>query len=473
MRLFARKNPPTPTIPLVSNPSASGIKTPVQTPIRVTPAFSRQFIPSSSKSHPSAFPLSHPQNTGGIISENASQRTSSLTNQANKMDALKTMLQSENPKMSAENLQTAASQITKFIYDENAQDCNLSNLDIKALPVDALFKEKLSKRCTHLNLSENKLSKLPNQFLSPRNSLIYLDLSKNPITALPDWCYGSNKTTILGKILASMNENSTFESNGKPYQTKLQTLILDSTHLPKLSDRIKNHTDLKKLSIEKTKISLLPPLPLSLKELNASHTPLIALPSNIDQLNLKKLNLQGTKVTILPPEFRKLPLQELNLSDNPQIKHLPSCLFSLKTLEILDCNGTHLEEIPSKINNLVSLKKISLQKTLIKELPSELFDLPQLKYIDLKYSKIQCISNEDGNEYKLLYLKTVNDSNPLWDQYLKPGIYYFKHPGKNSSKELFLTHTPWLETINTYIRSDQPYTLLPFSGNKLVIEKNL
>ncbi len=284
------------------------------------------------------------------------------------------MLQVWNPHMSSENLEKAVAQITNFMKDPAATRCDLSGLGIKALPVYFPFKEALSERCTHLNLSGNQLDELPENFLFLKNSLVHLDLSDNPIKHLPDWCYGISQRTFSEKVRAAVKP----PHQEKPCRSSLEELILDKTDITKLSKRIRNHVHLKELSIRDTrrlrylpneishlsklehlriagtKIISIQPLSPTLTGLDASNTPLNALPSNIEQLkNLETLNLSSTHVKILPDGFGELPLKTLDLSNNPQIKRLSNCIFSLRNLVTLNCkNNKNLRLTDEEIENL-------------------------------------------------------------------------------------------------------------------------
>lgn len=269
------------------------------------------------------------------------------------------MWQAWNPKMSPENLEIAVTQIMKFMENPTATECDLSKLGIKALPIYIPFKEELSKRCTYLNLSGNRLEELPEKFLSLKNSLKHLDLSdNNPIKNLPDWCYGTRRRTISEKVRTVIKQPHQKEL----YESSLEELILDNTAITQLSKRIRNHVHLNKLSLREgsglrdlpdeishlhelkhlitagTKISSIQRLSPTLTEFDASDSPLNTLPSNIAELkNLETLNLSKTRVKVLPAKFGTLPIKELDLSNNPQIKRLPNCIFSLKNLVNLNC----------------------------------------------------------------------------------------------------------------------------------------
>ena len=155
------------------------------------------------------------------------------------------MWQAWNPEMLPEKIEKAVTQVMKFMKDPTVTRCDLSNLDIQALPIYIPFKEELSKRCIHLNLSGNQLKKLPENFLSLKNSLKHLDLSDNLIENLPDWCYGTSRRTISEKVRTAVTQSHQKEL----YQSSLEELILDKTHITQLSKRIRNHVHLNELSL--------------------------------------------------------------------------------------------------------------------------------------------------------------------------------------------------------------------------------
>jgi predicted DNA-binding WGR domain protein len=201
---------------------------------------------------------------------------------------------------------------------------------------------------------------------------------------------------------------------------RLEVLILDETHLTSLETLDQLIQSKKELNVKKTIVELLYDSPFllseaigkltNLKELSLNKTKIVALPESISELSqLKSLNLTYCysfaklplsignlealeilnlahcyQLTVLPESIHQLRnLKVLNLGYCNQLKKLPESIGQLQNLEVLNLgNCRQLEYLPESIGQLKKLKKLVLSN-FQGEIPDALFDLPQIEELEI------------------------------------------------------------------------------------------
>lgn len=164
-------------------------------------------------------------------------------------------------------------------FGEALRDLNLSANDLPILPCRFL-----PASLERLWLADNRLSTLPDDFVSLR--LTYLNLDRNALTALPD-------LSAMPLRFLRLNDN------------KL-------TDLPELPDT------LERLYLDHNRLSAVPShLPASLRHLSATDNPIESLPPFLGE-GLEFLDLSRTRLAKLPDDLSHwATLRVLMLSDCP------------------------------------------------------------------------------------------------------------------------------------------------------------
>eukprot|EP01080_Neovahlkampfia_damariscottae_P006375 gene6375-10382_t len=204
--------------------------------------------------------------------------------------------------------------------DEKSTTLYLSSLKLIQLPV-YLIEENI---ITHLDLSNNFLTNIPNWFFESMKNLTYLDLSRNYLNELPE---NFKEMKKLKDLYLSFNNFEYFPTCILQL-TSLQYLYFNNNFL------IQVPNDIIKLKY-------------TLYELDFSYNKLIDLPDDFKNLKKMKFNVQGnrllyyTKFEIIP---KMLPFDDskLNLlSSSPQKNSM---------LQSPNQNGSHTEDF-EKLNS--------------------------------------------------------------------------------------------------------------------------
>lgn len=234
----------------------------------------------------------------------------------------------------------AAIERIRLFYNNNYQEfLDLSDLKLSSLP-DIFDQPIIVDRLIYLNVSKNKLKALPHSIYTLVN-LTELDLSNNQLSKLDESINNlKNLSTLIlnNNFLKELPEQICFLS-------KLLNLLIENNNLTKLPENIGN---LKNLEL------------LDLFSLNSEHKNRIQTlpPSFTELLNLTELSLENTGLTELPHDIGKLTrLRTLQLSDN-KLTTLPNGLFNLVNLEILGLTSNNLTELPRMFRNFWQLQAL-------------------------------------------------------------------------------------------------------------------
>jgi len=178
----------------------------------------------------------------------------------------------------------------------------------------------------------------------------------------------------------------------------------------KLKIRDRNFTQ-EDFSIERNRnefLSLLKQKPDTITELNLFGCAFTRLPQEITQfVNLQKLNLDGndlsgTDLSELKQlrHLKSLELHECNLS------HLPEAILSLSELESLDIFQNNISAIPEELYNLTSIKHLCIGGNNISYLSPRIANLINLETFETSSSKIKVYPKE------MTKLKKLKDLYP-------------------------------------------------------------
>ncbi len=125
------------------------------------------------------------------------------------------------------------------------------------------------------------------------------------------------------------------------------------------------------------------------KKLRLNELELETIPTGVFALEqLEVLDLFINKIKVIPPQIGQLKnLKELLISANP-IERLPMELAQLTKLETLKLESGKLTAFPEVLLEIPSIEHVSLDYNNIPFLPKEIINLKNLRYLDLKGNEI-------------------------------------------------------------------------------------
>nr|XP_006823254.1 PREDICTED: uncharacterized protein LOC100370876 [Saccoglossus kowalevskii] len=251
--------------------------------------------------------------------------------------------------------------------EEDTSDIDFANRDLQKLPgVIGRFAE-LKK----LNLKSNHLDTLPEE-VSNLTSLESLNLADNSFENYPSVLshlenlvtlnLNHNKLTAMHISLVNIKELDASHNN----LVAIPNTVSQASQLTnKINDDPSITLDLK-----------------SLKVLRLTHNKLTSIPSVDSLLELTVLDISDNKLQKIPKQIRILKnLKELYLSNN-EIKTVPCEITHLTELHELDISNNELEHLPPEIDNMTNLQSLYIQRNRLMELPRTIVHIDNLKYID-------------------------------------------------------------------------------------------
>jgi len=334
-----------------------------------------------------------------------------------------------------------------------------------------------------LNLSQNKLSKLPYSIVS--HKLDELNIISNNFDSVPEFKKYPNKLYISwNKLLADLDmitnnslrnmlkHNITDNLNETIVIKKIKQKItkkemqeffdfLEKTGLNKLVasvfledcfvswnclDRLSTFKNLKKIEFDMINLKYIPiglswlkklksveftgtdTLPNNIWELtnidNLSIQYVWSLPDSIwNLINLKLLNISNAKLTTVPTWINNLVNLEFLTLIHSEIETIADFIWDLTKLEYLDFSNNKIKKIPDSIWKLSKLKDILLYSNEITNIPENLLKLPVLENVKIRYNKLETLP-ESIFDYKwdLLFYWNNFDLNKLYKIYNDPRI---------------------------------------------------
>lgn len=222
-----------------------------------------------------------------------------------------------------------------------------------------------------LDLSQNKLSELPDRVFEPLTSLKNLDLSSNQISHI-------SEQSFQGMVL-------------------LERLYLFSNNIKTIHPAAFNDLDhLLELKLESNQLTSVPALSmpqLLLLDLSSNDLPFLG-PSDLDTPNLETLKLGGVGLTSLNEElFRNLMnLHELDISGN-QLKAFPQVLKESRGLIHLSLAGNPMGPITIQdLQSFGELQELDISSLSLQGLPEEFSRLfPHLRKLTVAENPFNCL----------------------------------------------------------------------------------
>ena len=224
----------------------------------------------------------------------------------------------------------------------------------------ALINRAAEEGVTELDLSEERLSKLPPE-IGRLTNLTALDLSRNQITVIPPEIQCLTNLTALD---FSRNQITVIPPEIQCL-TNLTKLSLYSNQITVIPESIGRLTNLTELYLYSNQVTVIPESIGQLTNLTAlflSKNQIIAIPTTIRQLtNLASLFLSSNQITVIPADIGQLTnLTELFLANN-QITVIPADIGQLTNLTELNLEQNRISDIPHALFELSSLTMLNLR----------------------------------------------------------------------------------------------------------------
>ncbi|XP_013412887.1 slit homolog 1 protein [Lingula anatina] len=258
-----------------------------------------------------------------------------------------------------------------------------------------------------IDLSENNISYIGEKaFLGQKNSLEYLYLGKNVLTAIPVF---AEDMSILRELVLSTNQMTTIPANAFHKTPALSKLYLNSNKISTIDgaafDDIQNSLDLLNLqnnSLTSNVIQVLANLP-KLRILYLAYNPLGNIPQagfgqafqSIQDLNLEFTQLSEFPVVLLSRFWK---LRTLMLSGNQMASFdLPTVGNLTSTLQNLYLHNMGLTKIPKGIAQMKNLHRLELSRNSIATLDTCAFhNNTNLRTVSLSGNPLECTCNAAG-----------------------------------------------------------------------------
>lgn len=283
---------------------------------------------------------------------------------------------------------------------------------------------------TYLDLSRNKLSRLPDN-IHVLTSIVHLDLSSNPLSeTFPPLASLSNLNflnlckTPIATLHASITKLVRLKTLALQ-QTKvsvipgfiscldcLQTLLLDGCYLTSIAWTVGRCSKLRELQckssssvietphkyyVHQGSAEILTYLKLLCRaedtgEMSIMHTNLESFPEEITEiLPLKTLTLLGINIRrILQSIGRLKKLEELNVAQNV-IEFLPNEICELQSLQELDVSTNLLTSLPVSLSKCKLLTSLQLSDNKFQEWPPCIFDLVSIQMLSFSNNRLELV----------------------------------------------------------------------------------
>ena len=168
-----------------------------------------------------------------------------------------------------------------------------------------------------------------------------------------------------------------------------------------ISDNFRNHSAYSKSpNIAVQRRTIIPQSKLDrlevTKSLNLEKSKLNAIPSNLFSIdNLEIVNLNDNAIRSIPeeviPPFTDPNDEEKKSSDNPQHKKSKKSKGKYKGIKVFRINNNRLSALPLSFVNLQNIQTLQMDGNQFEYFPSILLQLPKLKELSMKKNQIQII----------------------------------------------------------------------------------
>ncbi|XP_064002040.1 toll-like receptor 2 [Pogoniulus pusillus] len=266
------------------------------------------------------------------------------------------------------NLEHMYAQGNHFIYTARPEVTEVPKLPPGTVKINAISFvrnqagtpiESLPKKLKHLKMSNCSIVELPEWFADTMSELLFLDLSSNRISALPDLPtslqhldVSNSDIKMIPPGFKSVSNLTTFSiQNNKITDMHPEYLPLTLTkcdisknklNLLSLTDTLEK---LEHLNVSGNLITRLEPTSTlsALTNLDSSHNLISELPDNFGKSLpvLKYFNLSGNKISFLQHGSLPASLVELDISDNAITTVVEDTFGQLSSLRVLTVQGKH------------------------------------------------------------------------------------------------------------------------------------
>ncbi|XP_042305417.1 malignant fibrous histiocytoma-amplified sequence 1 isoform X2 [Sceloporus undulatus] len=272
-----------------------------------------------------------------------------------------------------------------------------------------------------LDLSHNRVRSLEGRALGLLGALRKLNLSHNHLGGPPEGTVGTLPEGLgalwhLEELDLSFNRLSRLPREALAGLRCLRALDVDHNRLPAFPSGVLELGALEELDCSGNRLlRALPEGIASLRRLKVlwlSGTGLAALPEGLCQLGaLESLMLDGNGLKALPAGFGSLQrLKTLNLSSN-LLADFPAAILALSSLEELYLSRNQLTVLPSGLCRLHQLRTLWLDNNRIRYLPDSIVQLGQLEELVLQGNQV-AILPEGFGQLSRVSLWKIKD-NPL------------------------------------------------------------
>lgn len=254
---------------------------------------------------------------------------------------------------------------------QNQSSSSLTTLTMSLNCIEVIDASSLNfAQLTFLDLSKNKITKVPNNLSKSFPKLENLNLSNNFISEIPE----------------NDDSNSVFPET-------LKVLDLSNNLLDKITNSITNLPNLVNLNVENNKITNLPQLNQSIKKLKASNNKICSVKEQ-ELKSLKDIDLSNNEIASFPTEIKMLKgnsillkrnqMSEINCSIIPISKVLSS------NITVIDISFNQISTIPKEIfEELPNLHTFYAFFNNITSIPSEIINCKALYTIGISYNPIK------------------------------------------------------------------------------------
>lgn len=269
-----------------------------------------------------------------------------------------------------------------FYRKKGISDNELNLRGVQINDLDGLLDIPGIENIISLDLADNHLTELPENFFINLSNLQELDLGLNQFKQLPATIFAPLKN--MKKLLLYQNQLTVLPDSIFATLVNLQELSLRQNQLAELPSTIfANLNNLRNLSLGSNQLMQLPATIFAnlhnLEALYLYENQLTQLPDSIltKLIKLRQLDLADNQLTQLPAIiFNNLfDLKELILGRN-QLIHLPDILFAnLINLELLSLDHNRLTELPPMFfTKLGRLQKLYINENQLTQLPISIFE---------------------------------------------------------------------------------------------------
>lgn len=345
----------------------------------------------------------------------------------------------------------------------------------------------------YLNLSNNQITTLENNFFEMFQGALYLDISNNRITKIESvqnlpklqiFDFSKNEVSLiedfencketLERIIAY--KNNIIAVKFKAQMDKLTYLDIRHNQINKISfgNLVPHLKTLKvdnNLLVNINELSLFP----ELEVFSAADNGILEFPKLTNQNSLRTINLANNKIETLK-NLHQTKLLTLDVSSNPINNNGLNCgiqqINSLQHLYISNTNLTRCLSISTLFPNLTTIDLRSTKINDLNDFISFLSQMKNLKVLDVRFTPLtlDLYPNKDLLTSAQSFLD--NNSSSIQDDQIQPyesiEVYNSKYP-KNSNERIQFRN----QILNNAVSKLQTLDHIKISGKELdLIKKN-